>query len=175
MDADSKRLKEAYYYTVDLSIKSYAIKFSALSIRLINGQVVNLISQFPNAGVTTFGPYESPAQGKVLYGLLDMWKVFPTKKILHIEGNTVYSYAASNPNKASGAFLKNPLNFSPQSQYLRVNGFTHQVINPTATSLRDTLANPADYPDVIRGLWDRCQRFSDTIPDPLFKKLLENG
>src|SRR5690606_33201198 len=78
-----------------------------------------------------------------------MWKVFRKMKILHLESSDDYSYGASNPLKASGAFLRNPYNFGPESNYVRTEGFVHSKMYVAGNRLRDSLANPAKYPDII--------------------------
>ena len=147
-DASNKKQKRARYYTADTELSSYTVQFSAMDIQLTTGEEVSL-SPLPNGGLITFGDYATPAVGKVLHGWLDLWKVFPKKTILHLEESTSYSYAASNPDRASGAFLRNPLNFGVNSQYLRVDGFEHIVDNASGGALSRRLSNPQNYPDII--------------------------
>ncbi|WKK59508.1 hypothetical protein [Sphingobacterium sp. BN32] len=148
-DSTSNRVKLAKYYTADTQISSFRLQFSNLSIRLINDKVESLSAKFPSGGLLEFGPYAGSSKGKIIKGLLEMWKIFPKKRILHVEGNAAYSYAASNPLKASGAFLRNPLNFGLKSEFLRIEGFEHEVVGSARNTLKNRLADPANYPDII--------------------------
>lgn len=109
----------------------------------------HLQKKFPDGGTVVFGDYTGSSKGKILNGVMKMWKVFPRKTILHVEGEPLYSYGASVPTRASGAFLRNPYNFGPQSDYMRIEGFNHEVISVGAGKLQAQLANPATYPDVV--------------------------
>ena len=148
-DSSSNRIQLAKCYTSSTHLTSYKVQFSDLSIRLINDQVESLSAKFPSGGLVEFGSYTGSSKGKILKGMLEMWKVFPSKKILHVEGNSHYSYAASNPDRASGAFLRNPHNFGPKSNFLRIDGFESETILATANALKNRLANPSNYPDII--------------------------
>lgn len=144
------RLKLARYYTADLSLQKYAVQFSTLNLKLINDEVKALAGSFPEGGLVTFDNFVGSNQGKIQQGLLKMWKIFPRKKILHVEGSTLYSYAASNPKKASGAFICNPANFGLQSQYCRIDGFEHEIISGlSANAVSAALADPTLYPAII--------------------------
>lgn len=138
VDASSKRQKYARYYTADFSRKNYELRISSLTVYLPNGASQDLTASLPNAGVATFD-FTAGGAGKLHYAKLDMWKRIPVKSILHIEGSSVYSYAASNPKKASGAFLREPINFGSLSNYLRVDGFTHEIQGYAANTLKNRL------------------------------------
>jgi len=148
-DTSSNQVKVASFYTADVNCNSFEVQFADLNVKLINGNTESLAGKFPDGGSVTFGTYNGSSKGKVLNGVMKMWKVFPRKTILHIEGNAAFSYGASVPTLASGAFLRNSYNFGPQSNYMRIEGFDYVVISPVANSLRDKLANPATYPDVV--------------------------
>lgn len=148
-DADSEQVKVASYYTADVNTKSFEVEFFDLKVKLMNGTTETLTEKFPDGGTVVFGDYTGSSKGKILNGVMKMWKVFPRKTILHVEGNSAYSYGASVPTLASGAFLRNPYNFGPQSNYMRVEGFNHVVIPADAGKLQAQLANPATYPDVV--------------------------
>lgn len=148
-DTISDQVKVASYYTADVNTNSFEVQFVDLNVKLINGTTESLAGKFPDDGKVVFGTYTGSSKGKVLNGVLKMWKVFRKMKILHIEGNDEYSYGASNPLKASGAFLRNPYNFGPESDYVRTEGFVHSKMYVGGNRLRDSLANPANYPDII--------------------------
>lgn len=148
VENDSQRQVEARYYTAELTARSYTLDIDQLSVILPNGITENLPVENLSVQNRTFA-FSTGGKGKVHYAKIDIYKVIPRKTILHIEGNSVYSYAASNPDKASGAFLRDVRNFSSVSEYLRVEGFTHDVQTSGANKLRDALANPANYPDII--------------------------
>lgn len=148
-DADSEQVKVASYYTADVNTKSFQVEFFDLKVKLMNGTTETLTEKFPDGGTVVFGDYTGSSKGKILNGVMKMWKVFPRKTILHVEGEPLYSYGASVPTRASGAFLRNPYNFGPQSDYMRIEGFNHEVISVGAGKLQAQLANPATYPDVV--------------------------
>jgi len=139
----------ASYYTADVNTKSFQVEFFDLKVKLMNGTTETLTEKFPDGGTVVFGDYTGSSKGKVLNGVLKMWKVFRKMKILHLESSDDYSYGASNPLKASGAFLRNPYNFGPESNYVRTEGFVHSKMYVAGNRLRDSLANPAKYPDII--------------------------
>lgn len=148
VESDSDRQLEARYYTAELSNRTYTIDLDQLSVVLPNGGSESLPVQDLSIQDRTFS-FTTGGAGKVHYAKVEVYKVIPTKKILHIEGNAVYSYAASNPAKASGAFLRDVRNFSSVSPYVRVRGFEHDVQSSGANQLRNALANPATWPDII--------------------------
>lgn len=148
IENDSERQVEARYYTADLSQRSYTIDIEKLSVKYPNNTVEDLPVSSLGLADRTFG-FTKGGAGWVQYAEIKAFKVIPTKSILHIEGNDTYSYAASNPAKASGAFLRDPRNFSAVSKYVRVQGFTHDIQGSTANTLRNKLSNPANYPDII--------------------------
>lgn len=142
------------FYTADVTAANYGVTFSALSLELPDASIVDLSSQFPNGGTANF-TFTGNTAGKIMHGLLKLWKVIPLKTILHAEGNSFYSYGASNPLKASGAFLYSTDNFGPTSNYVRTEGFTRELLSPTAGSLNTRLADHSNYPDVIiAGIFD---------------------
>ncbi|MCY4778595.1 hypothetical protein ORI89_02955 [Sphingobacterium sp. UT-1RO-CII-1] len=148
VESDSDRQLEARYYTAELSNRTYTIDVDQLAVILPNGASESLPVQDLSVQERTFS-FTTGGKGKVHYVKVEVYKVIPTKKILHIEGNSVYSYAASNPAKASGAFLRDVRNFSSVSPYVRVRGFEHDVQTSGANKLRNALANPATWPDII--------------------------
>lgn len=148
-DIHTNYLKSTHYYTADIALQSYAIQFEELTIKLINEKTESLSAQFPDGGLVEFANFQGSSKGKILAGQLEMWKVFPVKSILHVEGNSNFSYAASNPDKASGAFLRNKHNFGLKSNYFRSQGFYHEILKPSKNTLKNRLSNPAYYPDVI--------------------------
>ncbi|MVZ64664.1 hypothetical protein GQF61_02275 [Sphingobacterium sp. DK4209] len=149
LDSTSNRIQIAKCYTSAINLTSYKVQFTDLSIRLINDDVEVLTTKFPSAGLVEFGAFAGSSKGKILKGMLEMWKVFPLKTVLHVEGNSHFSYAASNPLRASGGFLQNPSNFGPKSNYLRIEGFQSETILAATNALKNRLANPANYPDII--------------------------
>lgn len=149
VEGDSRRQLSASYYTAKLELNSYAVKVNSLKVQYVDGFEDDLTSSLPNNGIHTFNFAEGKAS-QVLHGHLKLYKKIPLKKILHIEGNTQYSHAASQANKASGAFLRAATNFGPTSNSVRVAGFEHEVFtNATAGALEARLLNRANYPDII--------------------------
>lgn len=159
-DINNNRVKVAKYYTADVLLNAYQVKFNKLDIKLPNGAIASLASKFPNGGMTTFDNYVGSSKGKILTGNLKMWTVFPRKSILHVEAYELYGTAAYYTKVASGAFIENPLNFGPSSNYFRIEGFTHTKINAAAGKLAEALANPLNYPDIIIACME--SKFNDT-------------
>ncbi|MFD2557071.1 hypothetical protein [Sphingobacterium tabacisoli] len=147
IENDSERQVEARYYTADLAQRKYIIDLEQLSVKLLNNVVEDLPVSNIGLDKRTF-EFNTGGAGRIQYAKVDVYKVYPRKKILHIEGSKTYGYGASV--KASGNFLKDSHNFGPTSKYLRIEGFDHDEIYPVlANTLRDKLANPANYPDII--------------------------
>ncbi|MBL1407543.1 hypothetical protein [Sphingobacterium faecale] len=146
VEADSERQVEARYYTADLTQRKYIIDLEQLSVKPLN----NIVEDLPvsNIGLAnrTF-EFTTGGAGRIQYAKVAIYKVYPRKKILHVEGNAVYGYAASA--KASGNFLRDSLNFGPDSEYLRIEGFDYETISPSINNLKNRLADPTNYPDII--------------------------
>ncbi|MBL1407260.1 hypothetical protein [Sphingobacterium faecale] len=146
VEIDSERQVEARYYTADLTQRKYIIDLEQLSIKLLNNVVEDLPVSNIGLANRTF-EFTTGGAGRIQYAKVDVYKVYPRKKILHVEGNAFYGYAASA--KASGNFIRDPINFGPSSQYLRIEGFDYETIAPSINTLKNRLADPADYPDII--------------------------
>lgn len=146
VEDDSDRHIQAQYYSANYDQTDYHFEIDTLQVILPNGDTEDLVDFLPQKNISF--SFSSGGKAKVHAANLRLWRTMPTKKILHLEGSTTLGYGASV--KASGNFLKDPRNFGPQSDYLRIQGFTHEVIdNIVANSLSNALANPANYPDVI--------------------------
>lgn len=172
-EPNNNRVKAARYYSADVTLNAYQVKFTKLDIKLPNGASESLASKFPDGGIVIFDNYVGSSKGKILAGNLKMWTVFPQKSILHVETYEHYGTAAYNTKVASGAFINNPLNFGPKSNYFRIAGFTHTKINAAAGKLADALADPLNYPDIIIACME--PKFNDTDYTALRKYLDKGG
>ncbi len=145
IEDDSQRQMHAIYYTSDFTQKSYTVQASNITVTFPNGNTENVtISPRQETFTFTLG-----GKGRVHHAKLALWRSIPRKSVLHFEGNENYSYSASNPNKASGAFLRSATNFGTNSKYMKVNQFTHEVTNSLRGKIAEKLANPANYPDIV--------------------------
>lgn len=148
-DQGSTREQVARYYTADHNLTSYQVKVNVLDLQNPNRPVTSLIGQLPNDGVVTFSNFTGNNKGNALKGLLKLWKVLPQKKIMHygpLDINRGYEAVAGS---TSGYFLSSDYNFSPASNYLKINGFSNTEIKSSAGNLAVALANPANYPDIL--------------------------
>lgn len=144
----STRVKYATYYTANENLKYYDVKVNSLSVQYPNNTVENLTAKLPNAGTVRFSTYSASNAGNILLGKLKLWLVLPTKKVLSIGYLDGSGYAAE-AGRVSGNFLRSTYNFSPTSDYLKVQSLEFEEINLTGGRLATRLADPANYPDVL--------------------------
>ncbi|MCL7986346.1 hypothetical protein M8998_00165 [Sphingobacterium sp. lm-10] len=148
---ETGREKYTTYYTSDFSQDSYSIIMRDLIVKVSNQNSVNLTNDLPNGGQATFS-FQTNGQGVLHQAKLRLRKIFPIQKILHVEDDGLgwaWGYTGYNPATACGGFLRSTSNFSETSPYLRVKGFDHERILPSANNLANRLANPDNYPDMI--------------------------
>lgn len=148
-DEDSDRIKLAKYYTADPSLTQYSIKVTSLTVRYPNNNTEDMMSKISGNETVTFGTFDNSNVGYSLKGLLKLWLVLPTKSMLHYgTGAANRGYDAAE-GSTSGYFVRSPYNFSPTSDYFKIDGFTHTQVISGSNRMRDALADPATFPDVI--------------------------
>ncbi len=137
------------YYTADESLTNFDVKITDLEIKYINNKVESVSSRLPNAGLVRFSTFRAPNAGNILMGNLKLWLVLPEMRIVTFSNSTNLGYKLE-AGTASGNFIRSTYNFGPNSKYVKVKQLQIETITySNANNIRDLLANPANYPDVL--------------------------
>lgn len=136
--------KYASYYTADpTALTSIQLKLTQLDVRYVNNSNETLVTP-ASPRTVSFGTY-APAVGKILLTDLNLWKIIPVKKILHLSTTSVYGYSAENASSAN--VIGDARNFGTNAtSIVKSAGFTH--VGPQLTSAQ-TVAEITAKPDII--------------------------
>lgn len=136
----SSRAKITSFYSSDLTVNSYAVKFTALTVALPDGTNSDLLQSFPGGREEIF-TFSQDSKGKIHYAQIDIWRNITEKRVVHFEPDPDYSYTASQTDRPSGAFFRNTTNFGPNvSSHMRIQPLHHEVrLRPSAGDIYERL------------------------------------
>lgn len=180
LNAGSSRIKIAKnYYTAVESLTYFDVKVSALEIKYINNTVESLSNRLPNAGLVRFSTFRAPNGGTILIGNLNLWLILPEMRIMTYSNDAGNGGYHLGPLGASGNFVRSTYNFGPNSKYVRVKQLKiDNNIHKSVDGIRDLLANPSNYPDVLvianhvnylsDASWNAVRRYLDAGGDVFY-------